>query len=164
MVSDFFHHQDTFTAECHPCFGPATSFLLELLGIALCSFPVVHWTPTDGEFIFKCLLPYYTIHGVLQARILERVARPSSRYVWHSHFRSGEEMWSVLTQDVNRYVTLRGMMMQQRAAFTSEVYITTPLVRKSQSRRVRLPLCLCQETRRGVSLEKSKLPRSCSSY
>ena len=38
---------DTFTTECHFCVGPATSFFLELLVIALHSFPVACWTPTS---------------------------------------------------------------------------------------------------------------------
>ena len=38
---------DTFTTECHFCVGPATSFFLELLVIALHSFPVACWTPTN---------------------------------------------------------------------------------------------------------------------
>ena len=39
--------QDTFTAECHFCIGPATSFFLELLVIALQSSPGAYWTPTN---------------------------------------------------------------------------------------------------------------------
>ena len=39
--------QDTFTTECHFCIGPATSFFLELLVIALQSSPVAYWTPTN---------------------------------------------------------------------------------------------------------------------
>ena len=35
---------DTSTTEHHSCFGPAVSFLLELLEIALHSSPVAHWT------------------------------------------------------------------------------------------------------------------------
>ena len=36
---------DTSTTESHFHFGPATSFSLELLVIALCSSPVAYWTP-----------------------------------------------------------------------------------------------------------------------
>ena len=36
---------DTSTAECHFCFGPAASFFLGLLVIALSSSPVAYWTP-----------------------------------------------------------------------------------------------------------------------
>ena len=35
------------TTEHHFCFDPASSFFLELLVIALCSCPVVYWTPFD---------------------------------------------------------------------------------------------------------------------
>ena len=33
--------------ECHFCFGPANSFFLEILVIALCSSLVAYWTPSD---------------------------------------------------------------------------------------------------------------------
>ena len=51
---------DTFTTECHFCVGPATSFFLELLVIALHSFPVAYWTPTNlggssSGVIYFCL-------------------------------------------------------------------------------------------------------------
>ena len=35
------------TTEHHFCFGPAASFFLELLVIALCSSPVTYWTLSD---------------------------------------------------------------------------------------------------------------------
>ena len=38
---------DTSTTEHYFCFGPAASFLLELLAIVLCSSPVAYWTPSD---------------------------------------------------------------------------------------------------------------------
>ena len=47
------HHQTLFspadacTTECHFHFGPVTSFLLELLGIALCLPTIEYWTPSD---------------------------------------------------------------------------------------------------------------------
>ena len=37
---------NTSTAEHHSHFGPAASFFLELLEIALCSSPVAYWTPS----------------------------------------------------------------------------------------------------------------------
>ena len=40
---------DTSTAECHFCFGPAASFFLGLLVIALHSSPAAYWTPSDIE-------------------------------------------------------------------------------------------------------------------
>ena len=38
---------DTSTAEHHFCFGPATSFFLELLVIAFCSSPVAYWASSE---------------------------------------------------------------------------------------------------------------------
>ena len=70
---------DISTAECHFCFGPASSFFLELLIIALCFSPVAYWTPPLGGLstsdISFCL---HNVHGVLMARILELVAISSS--------------------------------------------------------------------------------------
>ena len=40
---------DTSTAECHFCFGPAASFFLGLLVIALHSSPAAYRTPSDIE-------------------------------------------------------------------------------------------------------------------
>ena len=72
---------DTSTAECHFCFGPAASFFLGLLVIALHSSPAAYRTPSDIEgssssVISFCL--FFTVHGVLVARILEWVAISSS--------------------------------------------------------------------------------------
>ena len=38
---------DASITERHFCFGPATSFFLELLVIALCHSPAAYWTPSD---------------------------------------------------------------------------------------------------------------------
>ena len=75
---------DTSTTEHHFCFDPAASFFLELLVIALHSYPVAYWTPSGRglgrELIFWChiFLPFHTLQGVLVARILEWFAIPSS--------------------------------------------------------------------------------------
>ena len=67
-----------------PHFGPAPSFSLMLLVIALLSSPVAYWTPSDlwvgGGLIFWChiFLPFYTAHGLLMARVLEWFSIPSS--------------------------------------------------------------------------------------
>ena len=47
---------DTSTSERPFCFGPASSFFLELSLIALCSSPVAYWTPSDlgVGLIFWC--------------------------------------------------------------------------------------------------------------
>ena len=41
-----FSPSDISTTECYFCFAPAAPFFLELLVIALCSFPVAYWTPS----------------------------------------------------------------------------------------------------------------------
>ena len=69
------------TTEHHFCFGPAASFFLELLVIALHSSPVAYMTPSDlrgssSSVISFCL--FCTVHRVLVARILEWVAISSS--------------------------------------------------------------------------------------
>ena len=64
---------DTSTAEHHSCFGPATSILTG--AISNCLPPIAYWTPSDlkGSWC-HIFLPFQTVHGVLQARILEWVA------------------------------------------------------------------------------------------
>ena len=44
-----FSPPDTAMTECHFCFGPATSFFLERLVIALYCSPEVYWMPSDLE-------------------------------------------------------------------------------------------------------------------
>ena len=66
------------TTWYHFHFGSASSFLLELL---LCSSPVAYWTPTDlGGPIFWChiFVPFHTVNGVLNTRILKWFAIPIS--------------------------------------------------------------------------------------
>ena len=68
---------DTGTTEHCVHFGPASSFFLELY---LHSSPVAYWTPTDlGSSSFQCpiFLPFYTVHGVLKARIRSGLPFPS---------------------------------------------------------------------------------------
>ena len=53
---DFLSAPDTFKAERHSCFGPATSFLLQLSVIDLHSSVVVYWTPSNlGGHLFAFL-------------------------------------------------------------------------------------------------------------
>ena len=71
---------DTSTTGCSFLFSSAFSFFLELF---LCSSPVAYWTATSlGGLIFQCniciYLPFYTVHGVLKARILKWFAIPFS--------------------------------------------------------------------------------------
>ena len=57
---------DTFTAECHFCFGPAASFFLELLVIVLQASPVAYWTPSNlGIHFFSVisLCPFIQFMG-----------------------------------------------------------------------------------------------------
>ena len=59
----------TFTTERHFCFGPASSFFLELFAIALCSSPVAYWTlqtwrGSSSSVIFFCL--FILFMGFLQ--------------------------------------------------------------------------------------------------
>ena len=52
---------ETSTAENHICFGPDASFILRLLVILLCSFPVAYWTTSDlGDASFGVIsyLPF----------------------------------------------------------------------------------------------------------
>ena len=44
----------------------------------LCSAKLLQWCPTLCDSM-DCSLPGFSVHGILQERILERVARPSSR-------------------------------------------------------------------------------------
>ena len=47
---------DTFTTERCICLDPATSFLLKLLVVVLCSSPVAYWTPSDlGDSSFSVI-------------------------------------------------------------------------------------------------------------
>ena len=68
---------DTSTAECCFCFGPAASFLRELLVIAFYASQehIGHLLAWGAHLLVTYLfLPLHTAHGVLQARVLEQVA------------------------------------------------------------------------------------------
>ena len=82
------------------CFWPASSFFLELF---LCSSPVAYWTSTHlgGGLIFWChiFLPFHTVHGVLEARILEWFAIPFSsgpRFITDSMLMSLSKLWEIV--------------------------------------------------------------------
>ena len=87
-ASGFISPPDTSTTECHFCFGPATSFFLELLVIVLHSscLPVflssVLGILQPGGLIFWChiFLPFHTVHGVLETRILKWIVFSSPGY------------------------------------------------------------------------------------
>ena len=73
--------------KCCFHFGPAISVFLELLVMALCSFPVTYWTPSywgTGGAHFWChtFLSLHIVHQVLAARMLEWFASPSSSGRW----------------------------------------------------------------------------------
>ena len=62
---------DTSKTKCHFHFSPASSFFLELY---LHSSPVVYWRPTNlgnSSSGVICFLPFHTVHGFLEARILK---------------------------------------------------------------------------------------------
>ena len=63
------------TTGCCFCFGSIPSFFLELFLYWSGSILGTYW---PGEFIFQCpiFLSFYTVHGVLKARILKRLAIP----------------------------------------------------------------------------------------
>ena len=72
---------DTSRTEHHFHTGTAAVFFLELLVIALCSSPVAYWTPSDlggAHLLVLYLLPFHTVDGFLQARILEWIVTFSS--------------------------------------------------------------------------------------
>ena len=59
------------------CFGSIPSFFLELF---LHWSPVAYWAPNwPGAFLFQysIILPFYTVHGVLKARIWSGLPSPS---------------------------------------------------------------------------------------
>ena len=59
------------------CFGSVSLFFLELF---LHWSPVAYWAPTDlgSSSSVHLFLPFHTVHGVLQARILKWFAIPFS--------------------------------------------------------------------------------------
>ena len=77
------------TTERHFCFGPASSFFLEALLIALCSSPVAYGTSSDlGGLIFWChiFLCFHTVHGVLMERNWPPVGHVlSDHLLWPVH-------------------------------------------------------------------------------
>ena len=86
-----FRHQtsllppDTSTNEQHICFGPAASFFLELLVIALCSSSVSYYASSDlggsSSHVISSL-PFHTFHWVLEARVLKWFGIPFSSWSW----------------------------------------------------------------------------------
>ena len=75
-ASNFTLTTDISSAEHHFHFGPATSFFLELLVIALCSTLVAYCIPSNlgAHLQASYILPFHAVHEVLQARFLELVA------------------------------------------------------------------------------------------
>ena len=74
---------DTSTTEHCFCFGPATSFFLELLVIALYSSLVAYWTPSElGTHLpvsYLFAFSYFFAYScIIEARILEWFAIPFS--------------------------------------------------------------------------------------
>ena len=72
---------DTSTNEQHICFGPAASFFLKLLVIALCSSSVSYYASSDlggsSSHVISSL-PFHTFQWVLEARVLKWFGIPFS--------------------------------------------------------------------------------------
>ena len=100
-ASDFTFTTDTSTIECHFCFGPVTSFFLELLAPLS---PVACWDTLQPGLgwgvVAHVSLPFHTGTGVLGARILEWVATSSP---------SGPHFVRALYYDLLSWVALHGM-------------------------------------------------------
>jgi len=80
-ASDLTSTPHTSAVECCFFFCLVISFFLELLVISLCSSLVAYWTPSDlggAHLLVLYLLPFHTVDGFLQARILEWVVTFSS--------------------------------------------------------------------------------------
>ena len=124
---------DISTAECCFHFGPASSFFLELLVIALCSYPVAYWTASDlGGLIFwfHMFLPFTTIHGVLVARILEWVAiLPPVDHVLSELFTLSCLSWLVLHGMAHRFTELRKPLCHDKAVIHEGVFYMRFLIK-----------------------------------
>ena len=68
----------TSTNGCCFCFGSVSSFFFGVISALISSSTLGTYQP--GEFIFQCpiFLPFHTVPGVLQARILKWFAIPFS--------------------------------------------------------------------------------------
>ena len=82
---------DLSTTEHHSCFNPTVSFFLELNNCPLLFPRSTLDTFWPGELIFQCqiFLPFHTVYGILEARILELLAIPFSigpHFVWTLHY------------------------------------------------------------------------------
>ena len=99
----FWSPPDTSTTERHFRFGPAASFFLELLVIALCSScscPVSCWTHSDlglgcgGALMgYHIFLPLHTVHGVLWQEYWEEFPFPPP---WNNFVRTLHYVLSLL--------------------------------------------------------------------
>ena len=85
-------------------------FLLKLLVITLCSSSVTYWIPFElGELIFQChiYLPFQTVRGVFQARILEWVVFPSpADHILSEHSTVMPPSWVTLHGMAHRFIEL----------------------------------------------------------
>ena len=81
---------DTSTTECSFYFGPAASFFLELLVIALCSSPVAHWTPSNRRGSSSGLISSFLLILFFTAWDFTFTTRHiqnwASFLLWPSHF------------------------------------------------------------------------------
>ena len=90
----------TSTTGCCFYLDSIYSFFLEFFSPLISrSILGTYW---PGEFIFQCpiILPFHTVHGVLKARILKRLAIPFSR---------GPRFVRIFHHDLSSWVALCGM-------------------------------------------------------
>ena len=89
----------TSTTGCCFCFGPVSSSFLELF---LYSSPVAYWVSTVMGSSFQCLifLPFHTVHGVLEGKILKWFDSP---------FSSGSCLSELSSTTCPSWVALQGM-------------------------------------------------------
>ena len=129
IIQLYFHHQiDTYRAENHSCLGPAPSFLLKILVIALCFSPVAYWTPSHlGGLIFwhHIFLPFHTVHGVLQTKILEWVAISFTRRLHIVRtFIMACPSWVALHGMAHSFIELCKPLLHNKAMTHEGVFVT----------------------------------------
>ena len=94
---------DISTTKHQFCFSPVILFPLELLVIALCSFPVAYCTLSNlgsSPTSVHIFLPFHTVHGVLQARIWSGLPFPAP---------VGHILWKLFTMTHSSWLALHCM-------------------------------------------------------
>ena len=112
---------DTSKTEYCFCFGWASSFFLELLVIVLCSSPVVYWTCSNmggSSLGVISFLHFYTVHGILAARILEWFASlfcSRSRFVRILHYDPSFFTGPTWRGVAHSFIELRKLLLHNKA-------------------------------------------------